>query len=150
MIRRRTRATRTAVERHYFLVAASFGVLDDRSPNVFIFHLKLPRVREGLFRLRRGEIIGRCRPSAVEPKWKEEAAQATNATVPRSPSLLLPLKKPETFVFLFVLLFLSGRADRPSRLRLPHPQVGGSPTFLSTDRPTDRPRHSRLMLKRVT
>ena len=111
---------------------------------MFIFHLKLPRVRQGLFRLRRGEIIGRCRPSAVEPKWKEEAAQATNATVPRSPSLLLPqkacvpLKKPETFVFLFVLLFLSGRADRPSRLRLPHPQVGGVPNFF-VDRPTDRP-----------
>ena len=147
MIRRRTRATRTAVERHYFLVAASFGVLDDRSPNVFIFHLKLPRVREGLFRLRRGEIIGRCRPSAVEPKWKEEAAAAQRpgdqryrATLPLPPSFCLKkrachLRSRRHLSSYSSSSFCQGGQTAPRACAFLTPRSGGPQLFC---RPTDR------------
>ena len=73
-IRRRTRATNRS-RGPLFPRRPPLLALSTITPYVFIFRLKLLCVRQGGY--------ARCRPSTVKPKWKKEAAQTVNATVPR-------------------------------------------------------------------
>ena len=76
-IRRRTRAANRS-RGPLFPRRPPLLALSTITPYVFIFRLKLLCVRQGAFLG-----YGRCRPSTVKPKWKKEAAQTVNATVPR-------------------------------------------------------------------